>query len=317
MRRPSRPRSWRACASATRSRSPRTGRERWPTPARASACPFHHVRHLVRDPHPFHDVAAIRELRALARGIAPDVVQINSSKAGVLARLALAGLGSPYRLHRAWLGVLGARRRRGGRVHGQRASGCAPHRCDRVRLEPRPAARARARHRAARRPARDPQRRRRARRAAGAPRARQPPRARLHGATRTAEGPDHAARRARPAGLRDLGAARLRRRPRPRRDRAASRCARPGRSRDAARPSHRCPGAARRLRRVRADHRLGGPAVLDSRGHGRRTSGARDARRRHRGSRGARLDRRARARRAMPSRPPECSQPGPPIRRPC
>ena len=56
--------------------------------------PFHHVRHLVRDPHPFHDIAAIRELRALARGIAPDVVQINSSKAGVLARLALAGLGS-------------------------------------------------------------------------------------------------------------------------------------------------------------------------------------------------------------------------------
>jgi glycosyltransferase involved in cell wall biosynthesis len=65
--------------------------------ALADACaslgvPFHHVRHLVRNPHPYHDAAAIRELRRLARGIAPDIVQINSSKAGVLARLALAGL---------------------------------------------------------------------------------------------------------------------------------------------------------------------------------------------------------------------------------
>ncbi|MDX6619404.1 MAG: hypothetical protein QOK36_1790 [Gaiellales bacterium] len=56
--------------------------------------PFHHVRHLVRDPHPYHDVAAVRELRSLARRLAPDVVQINSSKAGVLARLALARLGT-------------------------------------------------------------------------------------------------------------------------------------------------------------------------------------------------------------------------------
>ncbi len=67
--------------------------------ALADACasldvPFHHVRHLVRDPHPLHDAAAIRELRALARRIAPEIVQINSSKAGVLARLALAGLGT-------------------------------------------------------------------------------------------------------------------------------------------------------------------------------------------------------------------------------
>ena len=55
--------------------------------------PFHHVRHLVRDPHPYHDAAAVRELRGLTRRIAPDVVQINSSKAGVLARLAVARLG--------------------------------------------------------------------------------------------------------------------------------------------------------------------------------------------------------------------------------
>ena len=63
-------------------------------PARRSTCPFHHVRHLVRDPHPYHDAAAVRELRSLARALAPDVVQINSSKAGVLARLALARLGT-------------------------------------------------------------------------------------------------------------------------------------------------------------------------------------------------------------------------------
>ena len=70
-----------------------------PGGALADACaalgvPFHHVEHLVRDPHPYHDAAAVRELRALARRIRPDVVQINSSKAGILARLALAGLGA-------------------------------------------------------------------------------------------------------------------------------------------------------------------------------------------------------------------------------
>jgi glycosyltransferase involved in cell wall biosynthesis len=69
-----------------------------PGGALASVCaeldvPFHHVRHLVRDPHPYHDIAAVGELRSLARRLAPDLVQINSSKAGVLARLALPGLG--------------------------------------------------------------------------------------------------------------------------------------------------------------------------------------------------------------------------------
>jgi glycosyltransferase involved in cell wall biosynthesis len=61
----------------------------------ALGLPFHHVRHLARDPHPYRDAAAVHELRALARRVAPDVVQINSSKAGVLARLALAGRGTP------------------------------------------------------------------------------------------------------------------------------------------------------------------------------------------------------------------------------
>jgi glycosyltransferase involved in cell wall biosynthesis len=68
-----------------------------PDGALADACgalglPFHHVEHLVRDASPYHDAAAVRELRALARRLGPDVVQINSSKAGVLARVALAGL---------------------------------------------------------------------------------------------------------------------------------------------------------------------------------------------------------------------------------
>ena len=70
-----------------------------PQGALADACaeldvPFRHVRHLRRDPHPYHDAAAVRELRALARELRPDVVQINSSKAGVLARLALARTGA-------------------------------------------------------------------------------------------------------------------------------------------------------------------------------------------------------------------------------
>jgi glycosyltransferase involved in cell wall biosynthesis len=83
-------------------------RERWevevaahgPQGALVDACrrdgvPFHHVESLVRDPDPRRDLAAIGELRALARRVRPDVVQINSSKAGVLARLALAGTGIP------------------------------------------------------------------------------------------------------------------------------------------------------------------------------------------------------------------------------
>jgi glycosyltransferase involved in cell wall biosynthesis len=62
---------------------------------RRDGIPFHHVENLVRDPDPRRDLAAVRELRSLARRVGPDVVQINSSKAGVLARLALAGTGIP------------------------------------------------------------------------------------------------------------------------------------------------------------------------------------------------------------------------------
>jgi glycosyltransferase involved in cell wall biosynthesis len=52
------------------------------------------VEHLVRNPHPYHDAAAVRELRLLARRVRPDIAQINSSKAGILARLALARTGA-------------------------------------------------------------------------------------------------------------------------------------------------------------------------------------------------------------------------------
>jgi glycosyltransferase involved in cell wall biosynthesis len=64
-----------------------------PTACERLGLRFHHVEHLVRDPHPKHDALAVGELRLLAARVGPDVVQINSSKAGVLARLALAGTG--------------------------------------------------------------------------------------------------------------------------------------------------------------------------------------------------------------------------------
>ena len=42
-----------------------------------------------------HDLLALRELRALALELEPEVVQLNSSKAGTLVRVALAGTGIP------------------------------------------------------------------------------------------------------------------------------------------------------------------------------------------------------------------------------
>lgn len=61
----------------------------------AAGLPFHHVEHLARDLEPRSDAAAVRELRALVRTVRPELVQLNSSKAGVLARVALAGLHIP------------------------------------------------------------------------------------------------------------------------------------------------------------------------------------------------------------------------------
>jgi len=66
----------------------------------AEACallgiPFHHLENLIRQVSPRQDVLALREIRRLVEWSRPDIVQINSSKAGVLARLALAGSGIP------------------------------------------------------------------------------------------------------------------------------------------------------------------------------------------------------------------------------
>ncbi|MGH3116364.1 MAG: glycosyltransferase family 4 protein [Gaiellales bacterium] len=61
----------------------------------ALGIPFHHVRNLVRDPHPWRDILGVFEIRRLVRRVRPDVVQINSTKAGLLARIALLGCGVP------------------------------------------------------------------------------------------------------------------------------------------------------------------------------------------------------------------------------
>ena len=284
----------------------------------ARTCPFHHVRHLVRDPHPLpRRRSRARAARAGARGSrrtscrstrprpacwpgsrspAWDARRSSPRTAG-RSRAAAAPRAPSTRPPSARL------RRSPTRSCASRATTCS----SRTSAASRRAASLHVIHNGVDAPAALPPRR-----PPG-----EPPRARLHRAARAAEGPDHAAGRARPAGLRALGAARVRRRPRPRGDRAASRCARPGRSRDAARPPQRRPGAARRLRRVRADQRLGGPAVLDPRGDGRRPAGARDARRRHPRPRRARLDGRARAAARCRRGRRACSQPGPPIPRPC
>ena len=52
---------------------------------------YHHVPSLVRDPDPRSDLRAIADLRLLARSLAVDVVQLNSSKAGLIGRLAMVG----------------------------------------------------------------------------------------------------------------------------------------------------------------------------------------------------------------------------------
>ena len=54
------------------------GRVAIATPNRYSLAAEPHVRHLVRDPHPYHDAAAGLELRSLARRLRPD--KRNSSK---------------------------------------------------------------------------------------------------------------------------------------------------------------------------------------------------------------------------------------------
>ena len=261
----------------------------------ALGIPFHHVRHLVRDPHPYHDAAAVRELRSLARAIGPDIVQINSSKAGVLARLALARTGAKtvFTAH-GW--AFSGRGGAAGAIYTTAERAVAPLSDAIVCVSNHDLQLARERHIKPRGglhvihngvdapPALA--RRRAARRAA---------RARLHRAAGTAEGPDHPARRARAARLRALGAARLRRRARPR-ARSSAHVGELGLGDrvTTARPPRRHRRAARRLRRLRADQRLGGSPLLHPRGHGGRPAGARDGRRRDRRPRRPGRDGRAR-----------------------
>ena len=101
-----------------------------PDGALADACtaaglPFHHVAHLARDLEPRSDAAAVRELRALARTVRPELVQLNSSKAGVLARIALAGLGIPvvFTAH-GW--AFSGRGGRAGAFYTNAERACAP-----------------------------------------------------------------------------------------------------------------------------------------------------------------------------------------------
>jgi glycosyltransferase involved in cell wall biosynthesis len=51
--------------------------------------PFYHLENLTRDPHLRLDVAAAIEIRRLVERLEPDVVQLNSSKAALIARIAL------------------------------------------------------------------------------------------------------------------------------------------------------------------------------------------------------------------------------------
>ena len=51
--------------------------------------------HLVRNPHPYHDYAAYRQIQRLIRDLNPDIVHTHSSKAGILGRAAAWKTRSP------------------------------------------------------------------------------------------------------------------------------------------------------------------------------------------------------------------------------
>lgn len=51
-------------------------------------CTMHHIPHLVRNPHPYNELVAIREIRKLIRDNNYTIVQTHGSKAGVLGRIA-------------------------------------------------------------------------------------------------------------------------------------------------------------------------------------------------------------------------------------
>lgn len=57
--------------------------------------PFHHIPSLRRAPHPWYDIRAGIEIKELVERVRPDIVQVNSSKAGFVARIALRRLRVP------------------------------------------------------------------------------------------------------------------------------------------------------------------------------------------------------------------------------
>jgi glycosyltransferase involved in cell wall biosynthesis len=67
----------------------------------ASGVRFVPLRHVRRELHPAHDLLAVIELAALMRRERPDIVHANSSKAGVLGRLAAVLAGVPVRIFTA------------------------------------------------------------------------------------------------------------------------------------------------------------------------------------------------------------------------
>ena len=88
-------RRWRA---STTSWSPRTATASSATPAARAGVRYVPLRHLRRPLHPLHDALALVELFRLFRRERPLVLHANSSKAGILGRLAAVAARVPVRL---------------------------------------------------------------------------------------------------------------------------------------------------------------------------------------------------------------------------
>lgn len=59
--------------------------------ARRSGLTTFELKHLKRDVDPWHDVLAVWEIRQLIKSYNPDIVHLNSSKAGILGSFAAIG----------------------------------------------------------------------------------------------------------------------------------------------------------------------------------------------------------------------------------
>ncbi len=60
--------------------------------AKAAGIEVYPFRHLKRSIHPWHDFGAIWEIRRLVKTLRPDIVHLNSTKAGILGSFACIGL---------------------------------------------------------------------------------------------------------------------------------------------------------------------------------------------------------------------------------